>query len=101
MKVKLETSPTGFRYITAMVPVDWRNASDEVQKILALLGADSIVSVADEDAVSADTKWWNFAVGSGCFRIVYDEWPSGLSIEPRDERSASLLPDLMRTLSNG
>jgi len=101
MKVELETSPTGFRYISVMMPVDWRNASDEARKIFALLGAESIMPVADEDAVSVDTKWWNFTVGSGCFRIVYDEWPSGLSIEPRDDRSASLLPDLMRILSGG
>jgi hypothetical protein len=101
MKFELETSSTGFRYISVMVSVDWRNASDEAQRILVLLGAEGVAPVADGDAVSVDTRWWNFTVGNGRFRIVYDEWPSGLAIEPGDDRSASLLSDLVRVLSGG
>ncbi len=99
MKAKIETSPTRFRYITVLVPIDWQSASSKIHEILALLNAKNVLPIANEDVVSVDTKWWDFTFKNGDFRIVYDEWPHGLSIEPRNNASASLLPELVRLIS--
>ena len=94
MKATIETSPTGFRYIAILEPVDWDSAPNKAREILDFIGARDVAPVADSDSVSVDTKWWNFTFKEKIFRIVYDEWPNGLSIEPRDAESASLLPDM-------
>lgn len=94
MKATVATSPTGFRYIAILEPVDWNSASSKAREILDLIGARHAAAVANNDLVSVDTKWWNFNFKEKIFRIVYDEWPNGLSIEPRDAESASLLPDI-------
>lgn len=99
MKVTIETSPTGFRYIAILEPVDWDSASSKVREILNQIGARDVATVANDEAVSVDTKWWNFTFKSKNFRIVYEEWPNGLSIEPMDTESSSLLVDIEQLIS--
>ncbi|WP_432735209.1 DUF3630 family protein [Ralstonia solanacearum] len=98
MKATIETSPTGFRYIAILEPVDWDSAPKKAREILDLIGALDVATLANDDSVSVDTKWWNFTFKEKIFRIVYEEWPNGLSIEPRDAESASLLPDMERLI---
>lgn len=99
MKVTIETSPTGFRYIAIQGPVDWGNSSDKVREILDLIDARDVVTVANDEAVSVDTRWWNFTFKSKKFRIVYEEWPNGLSIEPMDAESSPLLVEIEQLIS--
>ncbi|MEQ6349305.1 hypothetical protein [Ralstonia pseudosolanacearum] len=98
MRTRIETSPTGFCYISILEPVDWEGVPDKVREILSLIGAQDIVTVANEDAISVDTKWWEFKFKGSSFRIVYEEWPSGLSIEPKGAESASLLSEIEKLI---
>ncbi|MCQ4681076.1 hypothetical protein SNK19_08945 [Ralstonia pseudosolanacearum] len=98
MRTRIETSPTGFRYIAILEPVDWGSALDKVREILSLIDAQDIVAVANEDAISVDTKWWEFKFKGRGFRVIYEEWPSGLSIEPKCEESASLLSEIEKLI---
>ncbi|MGA4111076.1 hypothetical protein ACI2T3_08585 [Ralstonia nicotianae] len=94
MRAKIETSPTGFRYISVLEHVEWAHVPDRIQEILSSIGAKDIVAIAGDDATSVDTRWWNFTFKNGSFRIVYEDWPNGISIEPTNMQSASLLPEI-------
>ncbi|MHA6878494.1 hypothetical protein [Ralstonia pseudosolanacearum] len=94
MKARIETSPTGFRYIAVAMSMDWAQVPDRMREILGVIGAEDVVAIARDDAVSVDVRWSDFTFKNEDFRIVYEEWPCGLSIEPKNASGASLLPDI-------
>ncbi|WP_331694678.1 DUF3630 family protein [Pandoraea sputorum] len=98
MKTTLETSPTGFRYISVQERVDWGGAPSIVEDILSRLGASDVMTVANDDAVSVDTKWWNFTFDGKQFRVIYEEYPRSLSIEPMEKLDSAILADISRLL---
>ncbi|AJC20518.1 hypothetical protein [Pandoraea pulmonicola] len=98
MEISLETSPTGFRYIAVLRPVDWERAPRIVAEILSLLDASEVTTIANDDAISVDTKWWNFTFNGKRFRIVYEEWPKGLSIEPIETVDLQILLEISQKL---
>ncbi|WP_036663546.1 hypothetical protein [Pandoraea sp. SD6-2] len=98
MENSLETSPTGFRYIAILGPVDWESAPSIVEKILSLIGAVEVTRIANDDGISVDTKWWNFTFNGKRFRIVHEEWPQGLSIEPIETVDLPILFEITQRL---
>lgn len=98
MKASIETSPTGFRYIAVAMSIDWRQAPERIREILGVIGAEDIVAIAGDDAVSVDVRWWDFTFKNEAFRIVYEAWPDGLSIEPKNASGVSLLPDIEKLM---
>lgn len=98
MEISLETSPTGFRYIAVLRPVDWDSAPSIVEEIIRLLGAFEVTTISNVDAISVDTKWWNFTFNGKRFRIVYEEWPKGLSIEPIETVDLPIFLEISRKL---
>ncbi|BEU74098.1 hypothetical protein MAFF211271_36530 (plasmid) [Ralstonia syzygii subsp. indonesiensis] len=84
MRAKIEISPAEFPYIAILEPGDWERAADKACEILNIIGARGVVEISGDDATSVDTRWWGFSFKGGSFRIVCEEWPNGLSIEPRN-----------------
>ncbi|MEF9387385.1 hypothetical protein V4890_17435 [Ralstonia solanacearum species complex bacterium KE056] len=98
MKARIETSPTGFRYIAVAMSMDWAQVPDRIREIRGVIGAEDVVAIARDDALSVDMRWWDFTFKNEGFRIVYEEWPCGLSIEPKSASGASLLPDIEKLM---
>ncbi|WP_338862702.1 hypothetical protein IHE31_06220 [Mycetohabitans rhizoxinica] len=100
MKAKIEVSPTGYKYIAVSETVDWQSSTVLIHKIMIQIGATDIFPIANDEAVSVDTKWWEFTYKFGKFRIVYEDWPQGLSIEPRNRVSNALLQEIILLIKN-
>jgi hypothetical protein len=95
MKAFVEISPTGFHYVSICEAVTLEGIPNMVKNVLGGIGAENVVPVAVENSTSVDTRWWNFTYKNVDFRIVYDEWPHDLSIEPKTEQGTSLLQELV------
>ncbi|MDC6176241.1 hypothetical protein [Ralstonia solanacearum] len=98
MKASIETSPTGFRDIAVAMSIDWMQAPERMREILGVIGAADIVAITGDDAVSVEVRWWDFTFKNEAFRIVYEEWPGNLSIEPKNASGVSLLPDIEKLM---
>ena len=92
---RLEIRPmaSGNQSLLLTEQVDWESFPTYAEAIVQLVGG-TLVDRAD----GPDQRVWTVSIGTQVFWLAYDEFPLGVSLDPRNGEAAALVPAIRQKL---
>lgn len=92
MKASVEKTDTGNNYLMLDASnVTWHSFPAAAEIILSSLHATDITNFSEQKIV--DMHWYEFSWNNNKFRLIYEDWPHSISIEPIDKNNST--PNLL------
>ena len=91
--LRLEPMASGDESILLSERVVWEEFPAYASALAGLVGGRII-----DEADSAAERVWTVSIGGQRFFLAYDDYPSGVGLEPQDRGAAALIPTILQRL---